>query len=506
MSQASLGGAQRLRASVDRMGEATALVWQDHEISYEELWRRLSCGAGALAELGVTPGARVGLVLGNVPAFVEAWYAILHLGAIAVPLNPGLAADELRHALDNAGVTAVLAGPTVLDAVLGVAHEVSGLGTVIAVGRDAPDGTAGRWNELRDAAEPGPMHDPAGGEVATIVYTSGTTGRPRGAMLTHAQLGANQDQSLAGRVRTEQDDRVLVVLPISHIYALNVGLAATLLVGATVVLQERFDPTTTRELIQQAGVTVLLGAPPMYAAWLGLDLPDDTFDGVRVAVSGAAGLPKTTFDGFRDRFGIVIHEGYGLTEAAPSVTSNAMAPEPRAGSIGKPLPHIEVRLVDTDGEDVEDGDPGELLVRGPNVFAGYWQDDEATARAIDPDGWLHTGDVAVRDEDGYLILVDRRDDLILVSGFNVYPREVERVLVAHQSVAEAAVIGVPHPYTGQAVKAWVVARQEVTEDELSSHCLSLLARYKCPDAIVLVDELPRTATGKIQRAALRQTA
>ncbi len=497
-------GLDGLLAMAGTRPDAVAVVWQDRQLTYAELGDRVARGGAALRALGVEPGDRVGIVLGNVPAFVEVWFGTRHAGGVAVPLNPALAADELRHALADAQVRVVVAGTTAVDDVLSVAHEVPGLRGVIAVGLEAPGGTAGRWSEIVAGTEPGEPVARRTEDLAAIVYTSGTTGRPRGAMLTHAQLEVNQRQSLAGRVGITQDDRVLVVLPISHIYALNVGVATTLRVGGQVVLQERFDPTSTLELIQRAGVSVLLGAPPMYAAWSAMEVEPSAFAGVRVAVSGASALSGRLFRQFREHLGLAILEGYGLTEAAPSVASNALADEPRPGSVGLPLPGIEVRLVDPDGHDVEQGDPGEVLVRGPNVFSGYWDDEQATAEAIDGDGWLHTGDVAVQDEDGFLFLVDRRKDLILVSGFNVYPREVERVLLRHPGVADAAVIGVPHPYTGEAVKAFVVAADpDVGSEDLTAHCRTLLARYKCPESIELVDALPLTATGKVRRGSLR---
>ncbi len=502
MASVELVGARRLSAAVDRAPDAVALRWQGRSETYAQLGDAAARGARALAELGVETGDRVALALGNVPAFAEAWFAVQHLGAVAVPLNPGLAPDEFRHALQDSGAEVVVAAAGVLAAVRSACDELDDAPAIISVGGDG-EGTVGRWRSLLEAATPAPGIAVAPQDLATIVYTSGTEGRPKGAMLTHGQLAANQQQSLAGRVEVTAADKVLLVLPASHIFALNVGLGACLHAGATVVLQERFDPASTLELIQREQITVVLGAPPMYAAWVAMDAPADAFATVRIAVSGAAALPARVFLAFREQYAIDILEGYGLTEAGPSVASNAMVDTPRPGSVGLPLPDVEIRLVDEQLEDVEDGDEGEVLVRGPNVFSGYWNAPEATAAAF-VDGWLRTGDVAIRDEGGHLHLVDRRRDLILVSGFNVYPREVERALLAHPGVDEVAVIGVPHPYTGQAVRAVVVAGDEdVTADALDSHCRGLLARYKCPESFDFVDELPHTATGKVRRAALR---
>jgi long-chain acyl-CoA synthetase len=289
-----------------------------------------------------------------------------------------------------------------------------------------------------------------------------------------------------------------------------VVLGITVRLGATAILvpsdpDRRFDPGETLDVVDRHRVTVLFGAPPMFVAWLGLsDGRERDLSSIRIAVSGAAPLPGEVLDGFRERYGVTIWEGYGLTETAPAVTTNALGSAPKRGSIGLPLPGLELRLVDLDGEDVEDGDPGEIVVRGPNVFRGYWNRADETARAIQG-GWLRTGDVAYRDEDGYLFLVDRKKDLVIVSGFNVYPREVEEVLVAHPAVADAAVVGVPDPRTGEAVKAYVVLdpRLDADPEDIVSYASRYLARFKVPRSVEVVQDLPKQVTGKVLRRALR---
>jgi long-chain acyl-CoA synthetase len=271
------------------------------------------------------------------------------------------------------------------------------------------------------------------------------------------------------------------------------------------VLMERFDPVASLEAVERHGVTVLLGAPPMFAAWLeAAGSREFDLSSVRLAVSGAAPLRASVLEAFRDRLGITIWEGYGLTEAAPVVTTNAMGEAAKGDSIGRPIPGVEVRVVDEDGEDAADGDPGEILVRGPNVFAGYWNRDEETDEAFH-EGWFRTGDVAYRDEDGYLFIVDRNKDLIIVSGFNVYPREVEEAVMAHPKVAECAVVGVPDGRTGEAIRALVVPKrgEEPTEEDILEHCRARLARFKLPRDVHLVHALPRHATGKVLRRELR---
>lgn len=498
----SVTPAGRLRATAAARPETVAVRWQDRRITYAQLDERVDAVTAALAGLGVGAGDRVAVVLGNVPAFVEAWYGILRLGAVAVPAAPALAADELRHVLEDSGAVVAVVSPAVAEAIAPFRGALPELHTLVVAGATAASADA-RWSELLADAGAPVEGDRGPDDLAALVYTSGTTGRPRGAMLTNGNLTANQDQSLAGRHRLEPDDAVLLVLPLFHVYGLNVGLGPAVTVGATVVLQERFDPFGTAELIAEAGVTVVLGAPPMYVAWA-QHLPEGALDGVRLCASGAAALPRAAAAVFRDATGLEIREGYGLTEAAPSVTSSALTEEVRFGSVGLPLPDVELRLVE-DGEDVEPGDPGEVWVRGPNVFAGYWQDEEATARALTDGGWLRTGDVGLFDDDGWLRLVDRHTDLVIVSGFNVYPREVERVLRGHPGVADCAVVGAPHPQTGETVVAHVVRSgdAELSGEELDDWCHARLARYKCPTAINMVAELPRTVTGKVRRTELR---
>jgi long-chain acyl-CoA synthetase len=359
---------------------------------------------------------------------------------------------------------------------------------------------------LPDAAPP--VVERADDDLAVLLFTSGTAGAPKAAQLSHGNLAANIAQVLDHPGLTlEPTDVSFGALPFFHVFGLNVVLGVGLAAGGTIVLQERFEPAAAAALIAEHRVTVVAGVPTMFSAWLALDaLAADAFASVRLAVSGAAALSEEVADSFRERFGVVLHQGYGLTEAAPIVTTTAIGgAAPRPGSIGPPLPGVDVRIADGDGADALLGDPGELLVRGPNVFSGYWHDDEATARAIDADGWLHTGDVAVVEESGDLHLVDRAKDLVIVSGFNVYPVEVEDVLREHPSVADAAVVGEPNPRTGEAVVAYIVAADGQTVDEgaLAAHAARALARYKCPTRYEVVDTLPRTLAGKLLRRELR---
>lgn len=481
---------------------APALVSRDRTTTYGELRQQVAALRTGLAGLGVEPGDRVALLVPNTWFFVVSYLAALGAGAVVVPLNPAGAPAETERELAETGARVVIAGPAAREALAGVAVE-----RLLAPEGAGIDGAEPLEALFAAGAEGPPVpvveRDPA--DLAVLMFTAGTSGPPRAAMLTHGNLLANIEQCERIEDRAVRPDDVLLgVLPLFHIFGLNVVLGQALHAGASVVLLERFDPVESLEAIRRHRVTLVAGAPPMYVAWATMPGADrDAMRSVRFAASGAARLPEEVAAAFTERFGVPVWEGYGLTEAGPVVTTS-VGQAPRPGSVGVPVPGVEVRLVDDDGEDVEAGDPGEIWVRGPNVFVGYWQDPEATARVLTPDGWLRTGDVAVADADGWLHLVDRRTDIVIVSGFNVYPAEVEEVLLAHPRIADAAVVGEPDPYTGEAVKAFVVpeAGTHLDEDEVIAHCASRLARYKCPTRVVFVDALPRNAAGKTLRRAL----
>jgi long-chain acyl-CoA synthetase len=499
--------ADQLRANAARLRDKTALAFQDTHIAYADLDARVDRVAAAFQGLGLGSGDRVALLLANSVHFVEALYGAWRAGLVAVPINPTFTTEEVVHIVGDSGARAIVAAEPFAAVLQGVRETVLSLEEVIVAGASGPPVGTQSWGAFVGT---GGQLQPDGLErdaLALLQYTSGTTGRPKGTMLSHGNLIANHAQVGHTRIRVEEGDTVLCVLPLFHIYALNVALAFPLSRGATVLLVERFDPVQTLNAIQAHRVSVVVGAPPMYVAWL--NTPGvETFDlaSVRFAVSGAAPLAPRVLQRFRSELGIAIWEGYGLTETAPVLTTTAMGHEPIPGSVGKPVPDVELRLCDEAGNLAERGDPGEVVVRGPNVFAGYWLDAAATAEVLSDDGWFHTGDIGYTDDDGNLYLIDRKKDLIIVSGFNVYPREVEDVLLRHPKVADVAVIGTPHPYSGEAVKAVVslVAGEEASDEELIAHCQRSLARFKCPEVIELVDELPTLSSGKVSRRRLRE--
>ena len=486
--------------------DAVALLSRGKPTTYGELRDQVARLRTGLVAEGVEPRDRVAVLCANNWFFVVSHLAALGAGAIVVPLNPKSAPRELQAELAETESRVAIVGPSGRDAFSGVDRSALPAlqHVLVPEGVDLPDVERLEDQFLDDQLAPVVPRDPE--DPAVLLFTAGTSGPPRAAILSHGNLLSNLEQVQASGGRgLRADDVSLCVLPLFHIFGLNVVLHLALYTGGAVVLVERFEPADTLDVVKRRGVTVLAGAPPMYTAWATLPGADrSAMASVRLAASGAAKLPEEIAQAFAERFGVKISEGYGLTEASPIVTSSA-GDEPRYGSIGLPLPGMEVRLVDDEGEDALEGDPGEIWVRGPNVFRGYLHDPEATARALTPDGWLRTGDVAVADDAGYLWLVDRAKDLIIVSGFNVFPAEVEEVLVSHPGILEATVVGDPHPYSGETVRAVIVARPgtALEEDEIIDFCAARLARYKCPTKVTFVEAIPRGLAGKALRRALR---
>jgi long-chain acyl-CoA synthetase len=478
-----------------------AIIDHDRTVTYGELRSQVARARGGLAALGVGRDDRVAIIAANGVPFVVTYLAALGLGAAVVPLNPGSPPAELSDELAVVAPMAVVVDAGAARAWVGV--DAPAVRHVVTVAAGAIVG-ATSWDDLLAAEPVDDAIDVAPEHLAVLMFTSGTAGAPRAAMLTHGNLLANQRQVLAVPGTVRADDVVYGVLPLYHIFGLNVSLGLTLAVGGTLVLEDQFDPARAVETIRRCAVTAVPGVPSMWAAIAELpDAPADAFASVRRGSSGAARLPLAVAERVEERFGLALSEGYGLTEAAPIVTTSAGL-EARFGSVGRVLEGIELRVVDDDGEDVLVGDAGEIWIRGDNVFVGYLDDPEATARVLDADGWLHTGDIALITEEGWLYLVDRAKDLVIVSGFNVYPAEVEEVLAAHPGVAEVGVAGVPDDRTGEAVKAYVVLEPGATlaPEALIEHARDHLARYKCPSAVAFVDRLPRNAAGKLVRREL----
>ncbi|WP_410629866.1 AMP-binding protein [Amycolatopsis sp. cmx-4-83] len=485
-----------------------AATWPDHPavretgtgrvLTHRQLEAAAQVQAQVLADAGVAPGDPVALRLPTSVDFAVAFFGALRAGAVVVPLSPQVPGPELGKLLEHSGAKVVIQR----DAEAELPAGVSGL-----TPSGGPDGVV----EFVDAGR-------AGEDIAVVSYTSGTTGPPRGVMLSHRALLANLEQISGVEGVLEHDDRVLLTIPLFHVYGLGPGLLQAVAVGATAVLSERFEAQRTLADCAELGVTTITGVPTMYAefAALGADELRQGLATVRRMTSGAAPLHPKVLGAIREATGLDVFEGYGLTECAPVVTSTLVTGYPKPGSVGRPLPGIELRLVDSDGtdqavpldpDDVDDvfeaeGETGLVSIRGANLFSGYWPDGE---HGPDAEGWFRTGDVGYLDVDGDLHLVDRANDLIIVNGFNVFPREVEEVIGQLPEVAEAAVVGVVDERSGEAVKAFVVpaAGAALSEQQVVDHCAGHLAGYKVPHLVEFAESLPHSATGKLRRLRLR---
>ena len=507
----SLNLALLLRESAMAHPQKTALAIGDTSLTYETVHGLAQRFAGGLASLGVQPGEHVALLLPNVPQFTIAYFGGHYAATPVVPLNVLLTADEIAYHLEDSEAVALVAWDGCLPAAeAGFARVASCRHLIVAraAAGDLP-APAGAVNMTALIGRASPVLElPAthADDPAVILYTSGTTGRPKGAELTHFSMFFNALCCATRVVRLEPDAVALATLPLFHIFGQTVMQNAPLLVGGTVVLLPRFEPKAAFDLMDSYRVNFFGGVPTMYVALLNYpDADQYNLSGLQWCVSGGAPMPVEVMRTFDQKYGVNILEGYGLSETSPVASFNQIGKPKKAGSIGTPIWGVEMRLVDDSGAFVsEPGERGEIQIKGHNVMKGYWKKPEATAEAL-KGGWFATGDIAVRDADGYYFIVDRKKDMILRGGYNVYPREVEEILYAHPAIAEAAVIGIPHPTHGEEVKAVVVlkAGASVTEEALIAHCREHLAAYKAPRVVEFREGLPKTATGKILKRELR---
>ncbi len=477
-----------------------AVKFAGNDISYGQVHAMAARVAGQLRQAGIEPGDRVAVILPNVPAFPVVYYGILLAGGIVVPMNPLLKAGEIDFFFSNSGAKVAFVWPDFV--------EEATQGALSSGTRIVPCGPTGPVEGALEDGEPvtEPV-DRADDDTAIILYTSGTTGRPKGAELTHSNIRLNARRSAKDIQGIDPDDVVMGCLPLFHVFGLVVGLNAAVIAGASLALIPRFDPAAAIKVVNDESVTVMLGVPTMYHAIL--NHPDsDAMDAthLRICCSGGSAMPLEVMKAFEQKFGCIILEGYGLSETSPVASFNMPDRERKPGTIGVAIPGCEMKLVDLDGNDVPPGDGvGEIAIRGDNVMKGYWRNPEATAEAI-PDGWFRTGDLATVDEEGYFTIVDRKKDMILRGGMNVYPREVEEVLYQHPDVLEAAVVSVPDDMMGEEVGAAVALKPGATAtiEDIQGFVKDRIAAYKYPRHIWLVDELPKGPTGKILRREVKQ--
>ena len=490
--------AEAFDQSVAKHPQKPAVFWDEKEFTFATLQSQsLAVAAELTHKFNVKPGDRVGLWLKNRPEFIPALFGIFNTAAVVVPINNFLKPDEVGYILADGGID-VLITDTELGAhfpALSTTHPALKM-LNIEEALSTPSPIVNRKSQIVNRAE---------GDLAVIIYTSGTTGRPKGAMLSHGNLLHNV-ASCRIVLDTIEDDRYAVILPMFHSYMLTVGILLPLLNGASIVLIKSLSqPQQMLREMYQRKATCLLAIPPFYRTLANANLPAKL--PFRLCVSGAAPLPVQVLKDFEAKHTIPIIEGYGLSEAAPVVTKNPLRGVRKPGSIGLPIPNVEVSIQDDAGEILSANETGELCVRGGNVMLGYWNKPDETAKAMRGD-WLLTGDIGHRDADGYYYITDRKKDMLLVNGINVYPREVEEIIYQFAGVKEAAVIGVPDARKGEQPLAFVVANEGVTLDEkaLIQFMRQKLADYKVPRQIILIPALPRNATGKILKTALRQQA
>ncbi|RTH24906.1 long-chain-fatty-acid--CoA ligase [Thermus scotoductus] len=522
-----------LEDAAQRYSHHIALEFLGKTLTYAELWEKSRRFAEGLKALGVKPGDRVAIMLPNTPQFVIAFYGTLLAGGVGVNVNPLYTPRELRHQLKDSGAETLVILDHLLPRFLEVEGETPVKRTVVTGIKDflpfpknllyplkakrdkLPLGFPKRegFHAFLDLLKhpPATPHPADPEDLALLQYTGGTTGISKGAMLTHRNLVANVLQIDAWDSTSKEllgKGVMLGALPFFHVYGMTVAMNYGIYSGYKIVLLPRPEIHAIVEAIEKHQVTHFPGVPTLYVAFNNFPgIEKRNVKSIRICLSGAAPLPVEVAKRFEEITGARLLEGYGLSEASPVTHSNPVQGEIKKGSIGMPLPSVDAKVVDEEGQEVPIGEVGELVVKGPNIMKGYWNRPEETQKAL-KDGWLYTGDMAKMDEDGYFYIVDRKKDMIIAGGYNIYPREVEEVLYAHPAVQEAAVVGVPDPYRGETVAAFIVLKEEykgkVTEKDIEAFCRENLAAYKVPRIIEFRDSLPKTSVGKILRRELRE--
>jgi long-chain acyl-CoA synthetase len=488
-----------LQASCESRPDHVAVRLQERTLRYRDLHRAARGVATSLRERGLAPGDRVALMLPNVPEFPIAYFGTLYAGCTVVPLNVLLSAPEVRYHLEDSGAKILVAHPLFETPAREGARPL-GVPVVTSEG-DGPEALGGLA-----AAEPcARLHATRATDTAVILYTSGTTGKPKGAELTHANLLLNCAVVVPKLIPVAADDVALGALPLFHSFGQTCVQNAMLAAGGTVTLLPRFGPGEAFEVMERDRVTLFAGVPTMYFALLHHPAQrDHDLSSLRWCMAGGSAMPVEVMRAFEEKYRVEILEGYGLSETSPVASFNVLGRPRKPGSIGYPVWGVEMCVLDDEDRPVPDGERGEICIRGHNVMKGYLGRPDATKEAL-RGGWFHSGDIGIRDADGSYRIVDRKKDMVIRGGFNVYPREVEEVLYGHPEILEAAVLGVPHESHGEEVKAVVVRRpgSALTAAEVSAYCRERLAAYKYPRIVEFRDTLPKGPTGKILKRELR---
>ncbi|UPM53398.1 long-chain-fatty-acid--CoA ligase [Gottfriedia acidiceleris] len=496
----SLNLYESLKKSAEKFPNHNAITFKNINFTYSVLLSQVECLASKLIHEGIKKGDRVALILGNCPDFVTAYYGILRAGGVVVPVNPIFTKDEISFILSNSQAKAVIADSTMHQIIDSLKVELKQIEMLYYVESTKAELS---WRHLlnknsNDNEYPLIIED----DLAVILYTSGTTGKPKGAMLSHRNLVSNA-QSIVELVDFNKNDRILAVLPMFHVFCLSICINAPIMCGANIVIVPRFSPSEVINTIFNEQVTLFAGVPTMYNFLLQLqEYTAEYFASIRACCSGGASMPVELLQRFEEKYKTIILEGFGLSETAPVTAFNPLKGERKLGSVGINIPGVLNMIVDKNGFEVPRGEIGELIVKGPNVMIGYLGMAEETAKVI-KNGWFYTGDLAKMDNDGYIYIVDRIKDMIIVGGYNVYPREVEEVIYQHPAIVEVAVFGITDKEYGQIVKAFVVSNDEsITKDDILHFCKDKLAKYKLPKQIEFKNELPKNSTGKILKRDL----
>lgn len=507
---------EMLKDSIEKFGDKTALYFYGKEISYKELGTLSDSFTSALQDEGVKKGDRVAIMLPNSPQYVISYYGILQAGGIVTQVNPMLVSKELEYILNDSGAETIVIYEPLLP-VLNQVIDNTSVKRVIKVnleGRESRDSLAVDFQSiLKKENKPPRMvdFDPFN-DVAVLQYTGGTTGRSKGAMLTHRNLLAVVIQTYEFFKDSFEmgKDRFLTVIPLFHVYGMSSCMNLSIYTGAMNILLPKFEIEEVLQTIKEVKPTSFPGVPTMYIALLNHPKSSEYgLDSIRICNSGSAPMPKEIMREFEEKVGAKVLEGFGLSESSPTTHCNPSFSTRKPGSVGIGMPSTDYKIVDLeDGEkELPPGETGEIIIKGPQVMKGYWNMPEETEKTL-RNGWLYTGDIAYMDEEGYLYIVDRKKDLIIASGFNVYPRDVEEIIYQHPAIQEAVVVGVPDPYRGETVKAVIVLREgkELTEDEFIAYCRDNMSAYKVPRIVEFRKELPKTSVGKILRRTIREEA
>lgn len=492
--------AQLLINTAERLPNKVAIVFRGQEITFGELKERVFRFANGLIEAGIKPNDHVALLMPNCPQYVISYFGILVAGATVVPANPMYTPRELTYILNNSDAKAVVYHELIKPVIEAVKPNLEMTEHFFEFSEQNEHCS---WNIVANVSPIPAIATKDGEDIAQILYTSGTTGNPKGVMITHDNLTFITG-ILIRELGVIESDRIIVVLPIFHVLSKMAALWTALTQGSTIFLEERFVPDAILEMIGKVQATVFYGVPTMFTLFtMSPRINEFDYSSLRLFGSGGASIPVEIIDRIQKSIGVTLSEAYGQTESTVIITCQPINGEQIPGSVGLPVEGIGFRIVDPEGNDVAQGQIGEIVFNGRGAMKGYYKNPDATAATI-RDGWVHTGDLAYQDEKGNVYIVDRIKDMIIRGGYNIYPREIEEVLYTHPAIAECAVVGEPNPVLGEEIVVFIVKRADVTEEEIQAYCAQHLAEYKVPRVYHFLDSLPKNATGKTLKEPLRK--